>query len=566
MQTQLRWYDPKRRKPLLRIKVLRKVGSEGKLSVRYAEDTLTAHHHREIWESFHALEDKGLITEMGFRTEEMIADAKGKLHKYYHLTEKGFLALIEEGMNSEDFWRAIINFCRYRKKFDYNIIDLFYHEFLRHYLEYPSVIDNSFFISQLDIFDHMCEKWVQDNINENEISILQKILEVLAFHPNLTLEQITEETVNSLEKVRAELKRITRDTTFHDSGFLTEYDEYIATNGLDYMSDFMLHNTLKKMTNPNGESIFSLSLYGVMLVIFLLRNHNANRVIKELFVFKKFNIQQSLDIISDNYKDLLPLIFGEWNLLKSVLRIASVYNFDVIIDKRARMNTLENPVLLKGNKEFYDANQGIALYSRKQLMDLVDSGLSILSRYRTELEKENKDNLIDIMESRFKEIYIVLGYSVGDETRWNITGSQGQSQLNSLSTVSMLMRAFANEITFLYYINQNRDIYTPDLLPAPDYNFEFDFPSSKEGAEAFWLREYDKYSLAPQKDHFLPTSPKQRLIDILNKSIQIKESFVNCIYDCIRYYNQAREVMNTLPAELSQKDSNKSILNSNKDG
>jgi hypothetical protein len=553
VQTQLchvGWYDPKRRKPRLRIEILRLIGSIGKLSVHGAESNLRAkHHHREIWESFHALLKKGLISKMDLRTFD-----EGRTQKYYQLTKNGFFALIQEGMSPQDFWRATINFCRYTKQIDLNTIDLFYQEFLGGYLEYPSVIDNSYFISQLVIFDNMCEKWVQDNIKENEISLLQKILEILAFHPNLTLGQISEEADDSLKNVKLELKRITRDTTFQDGGFLTEYDEYIATNSLDYMSDFMLHNTIKIMSCPNGESIFSLSLYGVMLVIFLLRNHNAHRVVKDLFEFKRFNIQQSLDIISDNNKDLLPLIFGEWNLLKSMLRIASVYNFDIIVDKEARLNTLESPVLLKGNKEFYDAIQGIAFYSRKQLMDFVDSGLCILFSFERELDKENRIDLIKAVRRKLTEINVVLGYSVGDETKWNTTESRGQSivQLNNLSTVSILQRAFANEITFLYYINQCQDIYFPDLLPAPDYNYEFNIPSLKEEAETFWLRKYDKYSLAPQKGHFLPTSPKQRLLDILTGSNQIKESFVNCIDDCIRYYNRARDVMNNLSIELSR--------------
>src|SRR5919198_1061747 len=99
-QTQLyvpKLYDDKRKKPLLRIKVLRQVGSEGILSVRRTEDILTAHHHREIWESFRALEYKDLISGMGEKTAEMIVENKGRWQKYYQLTERGFLALIKEG-------------------------------------------------------------------------------------------------------------------------------------------------------------------------------------------------------------------------------------------------------------------------------------------------------------------------------------------------------------------------------------------------------------------------------------------------------------------------------------
>ena len=586
VQTLLKWYDPKRRKPILRIKILRLIGSVGLLSVHGADLLLgTKHHHNEVWESFDALQ-----------RNKLIADVKlGKFHSgrkqiFYGLTETGLSALIQEGMSLHDFWRALINFCRFAERVDFDVIDHYYLEFIRTYLKYQSVVDNYSYIFQLDIFDHMCQKWVRDNIKEKEISLSQKILEVLALHPNLVTEQIAEKIDDSIESINRELNRITRDTTFDNGWFLIGDDEpYDSETLLDIMSDFMFHHIIQKMTDKTGNTRFSLSLYGVMLTVFLILNHNANRIAKNLFLMDKIDIQHSLDIISDNYSGTLPLIFGQWDLLKSILKIMSVYNLDVIIDRKARSDVLQTPALLNGSKEFYDALQGISLHSRKQLMDIFESGISTYTSYRIELdskkmkvekvkgdtsyeirlkkekkELEKEETAVETINNKLDEISFILGYSNTREITKNQTEIQnyGKLPLGNSSTITILQRAFANEITFLYYISQNWDsIPIPTMLPAPDFFKEFNIPTSKEEEQIFWSRPYDKYSLAPQKDHFPPLSTKQRLLDILKCSPQIRESLINTIKDCIIYHDQSKDIMEKLRDELSSQTSNSSQMN-----
>jgi hypothetical protein len=81
--------------------------------------------------------------------------------------------------------------------------------------------------------------------------------------------------------------------------------------------------------------------------------------------------------------------------------------------------------------------------------------------------------------------------------------------------------------------------YVPDLLPATDYRFELNIPSSKDIE-------------ASQIGLVRPSSPKKKLLDIVSQIPRIKVWFVNCIGDCMRYNDKAREDMNNLYTELSE--------------
>ena len=98
-----------------------------------------------------------------------------------------------------------------------------------------------------------------------------------------------------------------------------------------------------------------------------------------LYLLGDYSIQEAFDIVASNYKNKLPLIFGQWNTLKDILKIISVYNFDVIIDKESRLMAMQTSVNMKGKKEFYDGNLGVTMFNRKQMMNLYDAGISALS-------------------------------------------------------------------------------------------------------------------------------------------------------------------------------------------
>ena len=100
----------KRRKPILQIKILKMITNRGRLAICEAESFLREQHfHKEIWESFKILEEKGLIREMRDRNPgpgQLIG--KGMPRNYYTVTEYGLAALIKEGLHPSQFWNALI--------------------------------------------------------------------------------------------------------------------------------------------------------------------------------------------------------------------------------------------------------------------------------------------------------------------------------------------------------------------------------------------------------------------------------------------------------------------------
>jgi hypothetical protein len=300
---------------------------------------------------------------------------------------------------------------------------------------------------------------------------------------------------------------------------------------------------------------YSLSLFGILLVLTLVSYHNMNW--RNLYLLGNCSIQEAFDIIARNYENKLPLIFGQWDTLKEILKVLSVYNFDVIIDYQARSRFLETPAVMRGNKEYYEANRDIAIYNREQMRNLYNVGIMALERFY--LNSEDKDNNNRYGENpksiainrKLVEIGILLGYRSNSRIA-GILSTDNKYNLNyvydtdDIPTTRVLERAFAHEITFLYYLNLNSDFYVPRLFPYKDYYLVDDASQPSEET-----RQADEYSLAPQKPKTLPKSPKERLAAILKKRRQVKEWFSNCISNCIQFRNAADEVMSRFYSDIS---------------
>ena len=441
------WYDLKRKKPFLQLKILRLIGKSGRLSKSMTEKILTKHnhHHREILESYAALEKKGLISGMNYENPGVgKTQPRGRRKRYYQITDLGFSVLIDEGMDASEFWMTMVNYCFYAKVVDSHTIDSFYHSFLSHQLKYKSVIDNGYFFSQLDIFDHMSKKWISDKIhaNGNEVCLSQKIIETLAMFPGLTFKDLTHKINVPEHCLNMELRELTAEGGYE--AFLIDGHEYEDTNILrDQMSNILSHNLVKRTTHDQGkETTISLSVFGVILAIKLIRLHNLN-TIKRLYLFNDYFMQNAIDLIADNYTESLPLIFAEWDLLKRVLKILSIYNFDIIIGLKQSIDDRVTSILSSGTKEYYDDMTGITAYSRKQLMDISYKGIVLCK----EFERKRGNTKIEAVYNKLIEIQGLLGYSTSD----------------AFLDRSKLEQAFANEISFHYFLNLNHDTFIPPL-------------------------------------------------------------------------------------------------------
>ena len=321
---------------------------------------------------------------------------------------------------------------------------------------------------------------------------------------------------------------------------------------LDYKSlELDLEDTIQRnlimIQITNKVERYSLSLFGILLVLTLVRFHNMNW--RNLYLLGNYSIQEAFDTIATNYKNKVPLIFGQWDTLKDILKVLSVYNFDVIINYEARSRFLKTPVVMKGNKEYYEANRDITTHNRMQMRDLYNIGTMALKRFHSNSEhKENNNRYWENPKTiaiyrKLIEIGVLLGYNSNHGTPGRPSTDNKYSlsyvyEIDDIPTTWVLERAFAHEITFLYYLNLNSDIYVPGLFPQKDYSLMANAPQPSEKT-----RQADEYSPAPQKTKTLPKSPKEGLVAILRKNRQVKEWFSNTISNCIRFRNAADEVM-----------------------
>jgi hypothetical protein len=196
------------------------------------------------------------------------------------------------------------------------------------------------------------------------------------------------------------------------------------------------------------------------------------------------------------------------------------------------------------------------------MMDLYDAGISALTGSCLDIEdKENNKRYWEnpktvAIYKKLTEIGVLLGYhSNPGRSERPITDSKVNPSdvhdIKSVPTTWMLERSFAHEITFLYYLYLNSDMYVPALFPQDDYYLMAGARLfSNNTSEEFWSRPADEYSLAPQVTNIVPKSPRERLVAILKKRRQVKEWFSDCINNSIQFRNTADEVMSTFYRDI----------------
>ena len=171
-------------------------------------------------------------------------------------------------------------------------------------------------------------------------------------------------------------------------------------------------------------------------------------------------MQYAIDLIADNYRQSLPLIFREWDLLKRILKILSIYNFDNIIGLKQSVYDRDISILSSGVKEYYDNMTGITVFSRKQLMDINTKCIAVCEEFK----RKREDVKIEAVYNKLSEIQGLLRYRTSD----------------TFLELSKLEEAFANEISFHYFLNSNNDTFIPPMN-AMKYYAEFQALLSDDG-------------------------------------------------------------------------------------
>jgi hypothetical protein len=381
----------------------------------------------------------------------------------------------------------------------------------------------------------MCDNWIQHTILPST-GLTQIILEVLAMHPSITLTELVKRLAQAgirteqVEKTLSYYTPILHKPAWIDANGHPDSIEYNKTDW-----HFQLHKTIViRTTTTNGDDLYELSLFGILLVQSLVHNREIGKLKHGLY-YNDISFENYNDKIASIYQSKLPLVFGKWNLLKRILNIMSAHNFGIILDRHTRSDIMARSSLEGGNKEFYDSVVGVALHSQTQLSELYRKGMMEWSNYITNAISEHPDkNATEASSFLYREtsavfqmllkINILLDPSAYDPVSFqdlvkkqaiaNIINSQQAEQLSRLFKIDIIEKAFAEEITFLYFLNLHNNYRFQVVLPIKHYNQV----KSKDMEPSF--------------------SPMQCLLAILRHDKQIRERFSAWIQDLGRYQEE----------------------------
>ena len=519
-------FNPNKRRPKLRMKILELIAIDGKMSVSKAESSLKGiHHHPEVSYAFQNLEEYGFIKILDRNPGKGKLMGKGRQQIYYKVTERGLRVLIkdydkimEKVIDPQTFWRAMMTFCyNSTKEIRLDKVEEFYELFLGKYLKYSSGHGYSF---QLDQFNQMCYNWIQHTVlSSTELTLDQIILEVLALHPGITLAELANRVAEAGIRTEHVEKTLPCYTPMpHRTAFI---DVYGNSDGIEYNKTdwrFQLHKTIVIKTNAPSNSVYELSLFGVLLVQTVILYNQMNKLQYGLY-YKDMLFEDYYDKIASNYEKKLSLIFGKWNLLKKVLYTMSAYNFGIILDRQARSDIMAKSFLEGGNKELYDSVAAVALHSQKQLSELFQKGITEYFNYISDPDKqptEVRKNTAAPFQMLLK-VNILLDPSAYDpssfrdlvkkEALTGIIDPRQAEQMSHLYEIDIIEKAFAEEISFLYFLNL-RNNYRFQVVPMEYY------------------------------DQKLSLTPILYLLKILRHDKQIKELFSTWIQDLGKYQEE----------------------------
>ncbi len=233
--------------------------------------------------------------------------------------------------------------------------------------------------------------------------------------------------------------------------------------------------------------------------------------------------------------------------MKETLDQLCVYNFDVIISENGREIIYNTPLNEEGNKEYYDSILGIALHTRRLLIELYNKGMQAFADYNqsypntNSLRAENPQR-IKVVYDKLVEISILLGYTdpkslePGCSYKYDHVNFESSS---SLSGFQILERPFANEITLLYFVNLNQEVYFPILFPQDSNFLNLVLPAMSDRID--------------RRRKFI--SPRDRLQKMMNHDDEIKDRLSMWLADCLKFHKQTENKMRTFFAMTSKASS-----------
>lgn len=542
------WYDSHKRKPILQIKILREISKHGRMSVSQAEKKLMVegHYHPEIYQSFCILCDKGLIRKLnGVGNGKRLIVSRGRRMKYYCLTEEGIKAIFMEVAEPKLFWSALIGFCNHNETYcTHEKIEEFYRFFLNQFLKYPVAVD---FGPILRYLSEACDDWIRENFDDKQ-SVLELILNTVAVSPNMTLEQLNAKTNIEHKKLNQVLVIYSLDSLdYSDAYYIDEddYDKFLP----EQFKDYIIHNLFSITFDAKHAKSYSLSLFGILLYLSILRRRTEGN--SELYEKLFYELAQ-------NYPEKLPLIFGKVSILKNVFYSLAAYNFDLILlDENSRSQIMDDSILFGDNKEYLQNMYSLSIFTHDKLVELYRGGFSANNEDVASKEEIYVDG-IPVLKSKLEDLKTILTlnnpmHSLPDNyesliNEIGIARKQGialpnlhmRRQRRQRNVLEAIEKVLATEISFVYYLNLNVDIFMP---------VGFGVPAGRINEERTkWLMS--RIAMDELRNaKFL----QEKLLIILNADFEIRDWFCPLIASSVRYQKEVLSSMEESPLIAANK-------------
>ncbi len=461
------WYDKKKRKPLLQIRILETLALKGQFSKRKTEryfqeqaeilSEKTRPHYKEISDAFAKLLEKELV--------ERCNTSLAVKEKTYGLTDKGFDALIREPYSLSKCWTFIIGYCNHsRKPAEFNFFMDIFNVVMRRFLPYPSLGDYSYI---LEIFLGTSEKLISE-LNNGD-NFVQELLLVLGESRSMTLSEIASQTGKDYSVILMTIEKLSMDCS--------EYtDIYDLTNEVDmenqrlHFMDFLQHCIIFSYES-DGRTRYELSLFGILLLLKTIMNEKS---------YRSTSFEKKLSHIARLYKDKLPLIFGKWSSLRISVKLWSFYNFTYFLtDSRPKLSV---PVVTGGNKEIFESLYSMHMLNNITCQKVLKMGVEMLREFKKKPSEFDPDFEIRKQEAQstilngfnsfkkyliFRYMFLNIEMSIDDIFR-ELKRSADKNDDNEFSwgidkfqPIKLLEKALADEVTLVYYINLMNSSYDP---------------------------------------------------------------------------------------------------------
>lgn len=446
-----KYYNEKKRKPVLQLKILNEFTKHDSLSKSKAKNALKKHHYGEISEAFDSLYHNELKL-IDLKSQD--TTKRGNPEKFYSITDNGLASIISNETNPENFWLSVIRLIHNRSNpIDLQTVNDLFKIFMSKYLKYAS--RESFLY--LDRLNAIYSDWLQEKIITDS-SIITQVLEILIDYPNITAEEIISRLVGASISV-PELNGILEDFTMTPK---TYQNILTMTMPQTHKERLLIHHNIIIREQDKSGKIFRLSLLGILLFLTILLHRTFNKSESLMYYYDRIAANYS-----GNKNKILPLIFGKWSLLKNSLGYDSLYNFDVILSKDHRTYLTSKSGIINhiadgyGCKELYQYVCSIVKHNSIGLKELYEYGLWVMERYTNNKlehvfvdEKSNSKKNILPLVLKLWELSDLLNYmdinthqKYLESLKW-----AGQPEF-SISPIERICKALTEEITITYYLN-----------------------------------------------------------------------------------------------------------------